>query len=102
MRSRSPGRVSALIRRVLLFIFGLGLCAGIGVSALGARSATELDQKSKSAKKIESIINCFPVDKLSTDLLAPPIPAPGQPLKVDVDLHVDSISKIETSEDFLF
>ncbi|MCP9809956.1 hypothetical protein KBY58_10970 [Cyanobium sp. HWJ4-Hawea] len=65
-----------------------------------ALPTTKQSEKSKSAKKINSLINCFPIAAIGVDPLAPPIAAPGQPLKVDVDLHVDQIPKIEPNENY--
>ena len=86
----------ALFGLSLVFILGLGPWNGQATPQPKPPAAADRAKPDTSAN---AALNCFPLDRLSKDRLASPILKRGEPLDVEVKLHVDEIPLISSTED---
>ena len=80
----------------LVCILGLGPWNGLAAPQPKLAAAADRTKPDTSAN---AALNCFPVDRLSKDRLASPILKGGEPLDVEVKLHVDEIPAISSTDD---
>ena len=76
----------------------LGLGSWNGLAAPQPKLAAPAD-RTKPDTSANAALNCFPVDRLSKNRLASPILKGGEPLDVEVKLHVDEIPAISSTDD---
>jgi len=87
---------AVLLGLTLVCILGLGPWKGQAAPQLHLPAAADLHKPDTSAN---AALNCFPLERLSKDRLAPPILRLGEPLDVEVKLHVDEIPLISSTDD---
>ena len=87
---------AVLFGLTLVCILGLGPWKGQAAPQPNLPAAADLQKPDTSAN---AALNCFPLDRLSKDRLASPILKRGEPLDVEVKLHVDEIPLISSTED---
>jgi len=87
---------AVLFGLTLVCILGLGPWKGQAAPQSNLPAAADLHKPDTSAN---AALNCFPLERLSKDRLAPPILKLGEPLDVEVKLHVDEIPLISSTDD---
>ena len=92
------------LRRFFGALFGLSLVCILGLGPWNGQAAPQpklpaVADGSKPDTSANAALNCFPLDRLSKDRLAPPILKRGEPLDVEVKLHVDEIPLISSTDD---
>ena len=92
------------LRRFFGVLLGLSLVCILGLVPWKGQAAPQLNlpaaaDRTKTDTSANAALNCFPLDRLSKDRLAPPILKRGEPLDVEVKLHVDEIPLISSTDD---
>ena len=92
------------LRRFFGGLFGLSLVCILGLGSWNGLAAPQPKlaapaDRTKPDTSANAALNCFPVDRLSKDRLASPILKGGEPLDVEVKLHVDEIPAISSTDD---
>lgn len=92
------------LRRFFGGLFGLSLVCILGLGSWNGLAAPQpklaaAADRTKPDTSANAALNCFPVDRLSKDRLASPILKGGEPLDVEVKLHVDEIPAISSTDD---
>ena len=92
------------LRRFFGGLFGLSLVCILGLGSWNGLAAPQPKlaapaDRTKPDTSANAALNCFPVDRLSKDRLASPILKGGEPLDVEVKLHVDEITAISSTDD---
>lgn len=92
------------LRRFFGGLFGLSLVCILGLGSWNGLAAPQPKlaapaDRTKPDTSANAALNCFPVDRLSKNRLASPILKGGEPLDVEVKLHVDEIPAISSTDD---
>ena len=92
------------LRRFFCVLLGLSLVCILGLGPWNGQAAPQpklpaVADGSKPDTSANAALNCFPLDRLSKDRLAPPILKRGAPLDVEVKLHVDELPLITSTDD---
>ena len=92
------------LRRFFCGLFGLSLVCILGLGSWNGLAAPQPKlaapaDRTKPDTSANAALNCFPLDRLSKDRLASPILKGGEPLDVEVKLHVDEIPAISSTDD---
>jgi len=92
------------LRRFFAVLFGLSLVCILGLGPWHGQAAPQAKlaaakEPKQPDKSSDAALNCFPLDRLSKDRLSPPILKFGEPLDVEVKLHVDEIPLISSTDD---
>ena len=92
------------LRRFFAVLLGLSLACILGLVPWKGQAAPQLNlpnatDRSKPDTSAKAALNCFPLDRLRKDRLASPILKRGEPLDVEVKLHVDEIPAISSTDD---
>ena len=92
------------LRRFFGGLFGLSLVCILGLGSWNGLAAPQpklaaAADRTKPDTSANAALNCFPVDRLSKNRLASPILKGGEPLDVEVKLHVDEIPAISSTDD---